>query len=114
MDRGKEWVITTDAGDCAEQHQRHDQRGSYFGLAVPERMILVGGDGRHMQPAPGDERAEDVRHRLHGVGYQRAGIADQSGHELDAGEGGVDQTPWTDGRTGRARAARCMRTRTTA
>ena len=68
-------------------------RRERLGLAITVRVILVRRPGRDVQPAPDDERREEVGRRLDRVGDQGVGMPHDPGHELDRDEQQIHDQP---------------------
>ena len=71
---------------------QYDPDPGRLGLAVPVRVVVVGGAHRDQQP-PYEERPHDVGHRLHRVVDERPAMADEAGDEFRPGERRVRRGP---------------------
>jgi hypothetical protein len=77
------------------RHQHHSDDGgsNRLGLAVSPWMFIVGVQCREPQPAPDNQRTDDVGQRFDGVGEQGKRVAEDSGHSLPDREPRVDEDP---------------------
>jgi len=69
-----------------QQHHGHNRRRERFRLAMPVRVIFVGRLSRHHQPAPDDNRTEDVGQGFDRVRDQSMRMTQNAGRQFAAGQ----------------------------
>lgn len=84
-------ALHREADGGGEDDEGDHDGGDDLGFSMAVGMFLIRRLGCDAQAKPHDERAEDIEQRLHPVGDERVGVAEQTGHDFDDGEHGIYQ-----------------------
>ena len=72
-----------------QQHGGDDRCRDGFGFAVAVGMILIRRFCRDHDSAPDNDGTENIRHRFHGVGHERVGMAENAREHFHRREHGI-------------------------
>jgi len=63
-----------------QEDGRNGRRCDGLGFTMAIRMIFIGRFRSDHQPAPHNDRTENVGHRFHSIGHQRMRMTQDAGH----------------------------------